>query len=268
MQKSLIVIKLGGSALTDKKRIYTPRNPIINQAARQVAAITKKFRVVLVHGAGSYGHIPVRKFGLAHGFKTLKQLKGLAATKLKLLEWEALLDDVFLKHQIPTTPFVASNFIVTKKGRIISAELNPLKNWLRLGCVPTTGGDIVPDCDYGFSILSGDQLAAYIAMKLKARRLIFATDVDGVFDSDPKLNRQAALLTDLTQSLASRLLMKAGSRTTPDVTGGMAGKIKEAIIAADHGIPVYFINLTKDERLQKVAFGQEVLASRILPRLS
>ena len=265
MRKPLIVIKLGGSALTDKTLIYTPRPAIIQEAARQVATIIEKCSLVLVHGAGSYGHIPVRKFGLTGGFKSPKQLKGLATTKLSLLQWEATLDKAFLRHGIPSVPFVASDFVVTKKGRIIAAELNPLKIWLRLGCVPTTGGDIVPDCENGFSILSGDQLASFIAIKLKARLLIFATDVDGIYDSDPKLNRQAHLLRDLTTSEA-RSLVKVTAGTMHDVTGGMAGKIREAIIAANHGIPVYFINLTKDDRLQKVAQGQEVINSRIVPQ--
>jgi isopentenyl phosphate kinase len=45
----------------------------------------------------------------------------------------------------------------------------------------------------------------------------------------------------------------------------MAGKIVEAVAAASRGIPVYFINLTKNDRLAKVAFNEEVLCSKILP---
>ncbi len=264
MQKPLVVIKLGGSALTDKKRIYTPRMQMIHRAAEQIAVVRKSLFVVLVHGAGSYGHIPVRTFGLEKGFTGHEQIRGLAETKSKLLEWEAIIDRVFLKHEVPLTPFLASDFIVTKKGRIVSAELKPLRIWTRLGCVPITGGDIVPDISNGFSILSGDQLAAYIAIKLKAKRLVYGVDVDGIFDSNPKLNPKARLLTDLGPNSASRLVLKALSKTAPDVTGGMAGKIKEAVVAAKHQIPVYFVNMTRDKRLQKAVFGQRVLCSRIL----
>lgn len=265
MQKPLVVIKLGGSVLTDKKRIYTPRMQMIHRAAEQIAAVRKRFSIVLVHGAGSYGHIPVTRFGLEDGFTGPKQLKRLAVTKFKLLEWERILDETFLKHEVPLTPFLASDFIVTRKGRIVSAELEPLRIWMRLGCVPITGGDIVPDISKGFSILSGDQLAAYMASKLKAARLVYGVDVDGIFDSNPKLNPKAQLLTDLAPSLASRLMAKPTFRTASDVTGGMGGKIKEAVIAARHQIPVYFVNMAKDKRLQKAALGQRVLCSRILP---
>jgi isopentenyl phosphate kinase len=264
LDKPLVVIKLGGSALTDKTRIYTPRIPVIHSAARQVAEIRKTNSIILVHGAGSYGHIPVRKYGLQHGLKSPKQLKGLSSTKVKLLEWETLLDEVLLRYRIPVIPFLASDF-VTGNGRIVSAELKPLVSWLRLGCVPITGGDIVPDIRTGFSILSGDQIAAFIAIKLKATRLVYAVDVDGVFNANPSLDSEAQLLETLTPSSVAGLVSKAPSGTTPDVTGGMAGKLRESIYAARHHIPVCFVNLTKQDRLRKAALGQKVISSRLIP---
>lgn len=263
MHKPLVVIKLGGSALTDKNRIYTPRLSVIRSAAKQVAEISKSCSVVLVHGAGSYGHIPVRKFGLQHGFKRPSQVGGLAETKFKLLEWEKLLDKMLLKRNIPIVPLLASDFILTKNGRIASAELGPMASWLRLGCVPITGGDIVPDVHKGFAILSGDQIAAFIAIRFRAKRLVYALDVDGIFDANPNLHPRAHLLGNLTPLSASNLMAKASSGTTPDVTGGMAGKIREAVQVAKHRIPVYFVRLTKNERLRKAALGQPVLCSRI-----
>ena len=264
MRKPIIVIKLGGSALTDKSRIYTPRISTIHRAASQIAVIAKKFSVMLVHGAGSFGHISVEKYGLAHGFKSRRQLKGLARTKFKLLEWESMLDEILLRHKIPLMPFVTSSFVVAKKGRIVSADLEPLRGCLRLGCVPSAGGDVVTDLDDGFSIVSGDQLAAYVAVKLRASSLIFGIDVDGIFDSDPKVNKRAQLLERMRPSFASKVVSRTEQRTTPDVTGGMAGKIKEAAIAARHGVPVCFVNLTKPERLEKAAFNRPVLCSKIV----
>jgi len=264
LHKPLVVIKLGGSALTDKRRIYTPRIPAIQYAARQVAEIRKHCSVVLVHGAGSYGHIPVRKYGLQHGLKSPKQLKGLSSTKFKLLEWEGLLNEIFLKHTVPVISFLPSDFVITERGRIISADLNPLADWLRLGCVPITGGDIVPDTSDGFSILSGDQIAAFIAVRLKARRLVYGVDVDGIFNVDPNRNRKAQLIETLTPASAARLFSRVISGTTPDVTGGMAGKIRESLAAARHRIPVYFVNLTRDDRLRKAALGQNVVGSRLM----
>jgi isopentenyl phosphate kinase len=239
---------------------------MIHSAASQVAEIRKDCSVILIHGAGSYGHIPVKKYGLQQGWKSPRQLRGLSSTKLKLLEWENLLDKILLEHGVPVIPFLASDFFVTEKGRIISARLKPLASWLRLGCVPITGGDIVPDSRNGFSILSGDQIAAFIAIRMKATRLIYAVDVDGVFNANPALDSHAQLLETLTASSAAHLISKVISGTNHDVTGGMAGKISESLSATRHRIPVHFVNLTKNERLRKAAMGQQVTSSRLIPR--
>ena len=265
MGKPLIVIKLGGSALTDKTKIYTPRMSAIRKAAKQVADLAGAFSIILVHGAGSYGHISAKRWDLAAGFKKRSQLTGLSTTKLKLLEWEAILSDVFLSLRIQIFPMSTSDFVVTSNGRISLADLGPVRKWLSLGCVPSLGGDLVADLRKGFAILSGDQLAAYLAIRLRATRLIFGTDVDGIFDSNPKLNSQARLLKALSSSDASRLTRAARLTNASDVTGGMAGKIREAIGAAKKGIPVDFVNLAKGERLKSVALGRNAPYTRILP---
>jgi isopentenyl phosphate kinase len=265
MQKPLIVAKLGGAALTDKRRIYTPHPAEISRAAKQIANLRNRFSFIIVHGAGSYGHIPVERYGLKSGLKNPAQLKGLSRTKSKLLEWEIVLESAFLKQGVPLVPMSASDFVITRSGRIHFADLDPLRNWLRIGCIPSTGGDIVTDLRYGFSILSGDQLAAFIATSLHASRLIFATDVDGIFDSDPKKNPEARLIAELTASSALRLKTKQQTSAVPDVTGGMAGKIMEAAQAASKGVPVQFVNLTKNKRLEKAVVNQKVIGSKILP---
>ncbi|HXZ97872.1 MAG TPA: isopentenyl phosphate kinase, partial [Candidatus Acidoferrum sp.] len=208
---------------------------------------------------------PVRQWRLESGLRSRRQLKGLAVTKSKLLEWEEIFNRIFLNHQIPLIPFLASDFVVTRKGRISSADLRPLRNWLRIGCVPSTGGDIVSDLKNGFSVLSGDQLAAYLAIQLKASRLIFGTDVDGIFSADPKSEPHAHLIGELTASTALHAAARARVSDTPDVTGGMAGKIVEATRAASSGIPVYFVNLTLDNRLADVGLNPKVPCSKIIP---
>jgi len=222
--------------------------------------------LIVVHGAGSYGHIPVKRWGLGSGYRSRDQLKGLAATKSRLVEWEMIFDATFLSCKVPLMPVSASDFVVARGGRISSVDLNSIRNWLKIGCVPSVGGDIVTDLKTGFSVVSGDQLAAYLAVRLRAARLVFGTDVDGLYEANAKLHPAAKMLTELTATSARRAIAGATVSIAPDVTGGMAGKIIEATAAASKGIPVWFINLTKNERLTKAALGQEVRGTRILPK--
>jgi isopentenyl phosphate kinase len=257
------VIKLGGAALTDKKIICTPRMRVIRSAANQVAEIQATRSVLLVHGAGSYGHIPVKRFGLSKGYRGPAQLKGLSQTKFQLLEWESTLDRVFLQHKIPILPFLPSNFIVARRGRIVSCDIDPIKASIKLGCIPIAGGDIVSDTSKGFSIVSGDQLAAYMAIALRATMLVFATDVDGIFNSDPKMKDEAQLIQKLHISNMRRIGTDI-SETVTDVTGGMKGKLEEAATAASNGIPVFFVNLLKGSRLQDLVLGKQVTCSEVI----
>ena len=257
------MIKLGGAALTDKTRIYTPRFKTLHSAARQLTAIKKRWSVILVHGAGSYGHIPVKTFGLSKGYHDQTQLRGLGETKFRLLEWEFTIDEVFLQHNVPIVPFVTSCYTVARRGRILSCDIDPIKTWIKLGCVPSTGGDIVSDVSAGFSIVSGDQLAAYLAIALKARMLIFATDVDGIFDADPKTRQSAHLIKEISVSSIRRISTDMG-RTITDVTGGMKNKLEEAAAAAFNGIPVFFVNLLKGNRMQDLVLGRRAVCSELV----
>ena len=261
--KPLVVIKLGGAALTDKTRIYTPRVRIIHSAARQIATIRKTHSVLIVHGAGSYGHIPVKRFGLVDGFHNSAQLKGLSATKFRLLQWEVKLNRIFLQHEIPVVPFQPSSYTIARNGRIRSCEIDPIKATIRLGCIPSMGGDIVSDAATGFSIVSGDQLAAYMAVALKASMLVFATDVDGIFNVNPKTQKHAHLIEKLYASNMSGTTTGLSPNIT-DVTGGMRGKLVEAATAASKGISVFFVNLLKANRLRDLILGKRVICSEIV----
>ncbi|MGD0422704.1 MAG: isopentenyl phosphate kinase [Candidatus Bathyarchaeia archaeon] len=258
MRKPLVVIKLGGAALTDKRKIYTARTNVVRSAARQIAAVTSRFTVIIVHGAGSYGHLPVKQFGLSRGFRNARQLKGLSETKFRLLGWELMLEEIFMQYKIPVIPLTPSDYVIARNGRIDTCNLSPIKEWMRLGCIPSTGGDIVPDVSTGFSVVSGDQLAVHIAVSLGASKLIFATDVDGIFDSDPKQNRKARLMRVVQTRNVQRIAAKVRPDIT-DVTGGMEGKIEEAALAASKGIPVFFVNLVKGNRLRDVVLGHKLV---------
>jgi isopentenyl phosphate kinase len=264
LPKPLVVIKLGGAALTDKTRIYTPRVRIIHSAARQIATIRKTRSVLLLHGAGSYGHIPVKRFDLVKGFHNSAQLKGLSETKFRLLQWESKLNRIFLQHEIPIVPFQPSCYTIARRGRIFSCEIDSIKAMIRLGCTPSIGGDIVSDVSTGFSIISGDQLAAYMAIALKARMLVFATDVDGIFNVNPKTQKRAQLIEKLDASSIRRITTTGVSQNITDVTGGMKGKLEEAATAASNGIPVFFVNLLKGNRLQDLILGKRVICSEVV----
>ncbi|MFB0543187.1 MAG: amino acid kinase, partial [Candidatus Bathyarchaeia archaeon] len=97
-------------------------------------------------------------------------------------------------------------------------------------------------------------------LELGASRLIFGVDVDGVYTSDPKLNPDARLLESLSLREAEDMA-DIGSAATTDVTGGMLGKIREALPVVEAGIPVLILNAGKPHSIFKALRGERVIGT-------
>jgi len=263
LKKGPTIIKLGGSVITDKRREFFARLDMIERISREIAKI--KTRIILIHGAGSFGHPIVKKYDLHLGYRNKRQLEALSETKSRLIDLDKILIGLLRKHGVPVVPFMPSSFILARRGRIIRADLQPLKTFLELGIVPLLCGDVVPDGEMGFSVISGDQIAIYLAGTMKARLVIFGCDVDGVYSADPKKNPNATLIEVVTPSTFKNLLQSVSEPASPDVTGGMLGKIRESLRLVEKGIDVVIMNLTRPKDLLKLVEGKKISCTRLAP---
>lgn len=262
MKEGPIIIKLGGSVITDKRREFVANLGMIERISREIAKIRAK--MILIHGAGSFGHPIVKKHKLHLGYKK-SQLGALSETKSRLIDLDKILIRRLRKHGVPVVPFMPSSFMLASGGRIIRADLQPLRALSELGVVPLLCGDIVPDVKMGFSVISGDQIAIYLAERMKAHLVIFGCDVDGVYSADPKKNPNATLIEVVTPSSFRNLLQIVSEPAMPDVTGGMLGKIRESLRLVEKGIDVVIMNLTRPEDLVKLVEGKKVSCTRLAP---
>jgi isopentenyl phosphate kinase len=83
-------------------------------------------------------------------------------------------------------------------------------------------------------------------------------DTDGLYDADPKVEKNSKLYTHLTVSELENIKSKLGGSTAADVTGGMLGKVSELIPAVAQGIPVTMVNAVKPNRVYKALMGEAV----------
>ena len=119
---------------------------------------------------------------------------------------------------------------------------------ISMSLVPVLYGDSVLDEEQGFSILSGDQLMATLAIVFESKRIIIGVDVDGLYDDDPKVNPNAELFRRISLRELKAFLGKIGKSTTVDVTGGMFGKMFELIPALEEGVEVEIVNAKRVNR--------------------
>jgi isopentenyl phosphate kinase len=234
----------------------------MHRIARELAV--RKEKLVLLNGAGSFGHIPVKRHKLNEGFNPRK-VQSFAETKLQLLKLQETLVSILCSHGVPAIPFTSSSFMLARSGRLCRVELAAVREFLDLGLVPLFGGDLVPDLEEGWRVVSADQMASSIAPRLGASMIIYGTDVDGLYSSDPKTHRGAELIRTLHCRDIRKVMRSVLGSTTPDVTSGMRGKLLEAERAARRGIQVVVMNLTRPEDLHAVLEGRSGRWTRIVP---
>ena len=238
----MILIKLGGSIITNKQKPLTPNISAINKIAIQLKKVREP--IIIVHGGGSFGHYWSVRYDM-HTKPAKYNKKGVAIVKNSMIELNKIILDSFLKNNLnpyclPPTDFMSGDKANTKK----------VKEILRIakdGLVPVSYGDVLWHGQNKFYILSGDRIMGILAKVLKPRLAIFVLNVDGVY-SDMKTKK---LLHEIKGQKTS--ISKVGM----DVTGGMTRKIKEAIMISKGGVNVFLVNGNKPERIVNAIKGKK-----------
>lgn len=246
----MIIIKAGGSAITKKSEDFTPNMEVISNIAQEIKDAGRV--VILVHGAGSYGHPIAKKYSLGKGYVDEYQLKGFSETRSSISELDTIILKALMQNGLtPVKIGTFSNFI-TSNGRIVEFHKEPLLRAIELGLLPVFTGDLVFDRSRVFSILSGDQIVSYLSKLLKPSRVIFGTDVDGIYTGDPK-KEKAKLIENISEENINEVFKFA--KSTGDASGGMEGKFSEIFSIFDLGIEIDVINLTKKGNLSDTLHG-------------
>ena len=249
-EAKLTILKIGGSVITDKNGELAARTEAINRLAEEIQKANLG-NLVIVHGGGSFGHPTAQKYGIKDGLKEDAQKVGFAETHHVMTVLNGLVMDALVWHNIPALSVTPSSCVITENGRIKFFEQTILETLLNMGFAPVLYGDAVLDEKLGFTVLSGDQIVAYLARKFDAGKIVIGVDTDGLYDADPKEAKNPKFYPHLTLSELKEIKEKIRGSTAADVTGGMLGKINELVPAVEQGIPVAIVNAAKPNRIYK-----------------
>jgi len=265
LKPNLIVLKLGGSVITIKEKPLTPNNEAIKRLAKEIKQAETK-QLILIHGGGSFGHPIAKKYKINEGFKDAQQIAGFSETRQAMTQLNKIILDALIQAGIPAVTLQPSAFITTDKGRIKHIETEAIQGLLKLGVTPVLYGDAVLDQTLGFTILSGDQLAAKTALQLNAKRIIIGADVDGLYTTDPKADPSARLIQQITPKELEKLQGRIGGSKATDVTGGMLGKTLELIPAVKRGVGAIIVNALKPNNVYKALKDEKIKGTKIEAR--
>jgi glutamate 5-kinase len=231
-----MVVKVGSSSLTTQDgEIAGPRIEAL--AAALAARRGDGTHLVLVSsGAIASGLAPL---GLARRPKDLATQQAAASVGQGLLI--ARYTAAFARHGIRTGQVLLSADDLMRRTHYRNAQ-RTLDRLLELGVLPVVNeNDTVATDEIRFG--DNDRLAALVAHVTRAGALILLSDVDGLYDGDPRLG-EAQLITEVRDQadlkgvrLGRGLKAGQGTQTAQKGIGGMATKVEAALIATTAGIP-------------------------------
>ena len=257
-----ILIKLGGSLITDKTKAKTFRPERVRRIARQVLRLrdhSQSIRMIIGHGSGSFGHFEARKYRTLEGVRTERERQGFVQVGAVAAELSQLVLNEFHAAGSPTMRFQPSSTIVASDRRIQSFDIRALSMALDRQLIPLIHGDIALDENIGGTIISTEDLFAHLVGKLGVQQIILLGEARGVLDHNGELIPRIT-----PNSLADVRSALAGSHGV-DVTGGMLQKVDSMVaLVRDHpSLSVVIADGGRDNVLLDLLIRRQSIGTRI-----
>jgi isopentenyl phosphate kinase len=211
----VIVVKFGGSVITEKDRRETLDGATLDALADAVADTDED--LVVVHGAGSFGH----HYADEHGAGVDTGIRDIDAIMDIHVAMKTLNSFVLARLQergVPAVPVHPFSVGRRDAAGTLSLPLEQVATMVDEGFVPVLHGDGVVHEGEGVTILSGDEVAVRLARDLDADRVGMVSTVPGVLDESGDVVERIEHIEDVAAVL--------GGSDATDVTGGMAGKVR------------------------------------------
>lgn len=265
MQKSVVLIKLGGAIITNKEMPMQLRPDVLNRLVKEIAKARRDrpdTLFVVGHGQGSFGHVPAGKYKTMQGFIHEDSRFGMAIVQDSAAQLNRLVVHAFLEEGIPAVSMYPSNSLVTKGRQVDSFCVEVFEEYIKQGMFPITGGDVIVDREQGCTIWSTEEVLAFFAQEFVKKgwnvgKIIHVTEVDGFYDL------QGKIIDHLTAKTWPEFKSAVTSTKGFDVTGGMMTKIEESLNLVSQGIESNIISGLKKNNLYNVLTDGEWTGTRI-----
>jgi isopentenyl phosphate kinase len=275
--KELVFIKLGGSLITDKTKPYTPLLDVMDDLTHQIATTLQtrpNLRLVIGHGAGSFGHVAASEYKTRDGYPRPSPLihrerdttednywQGFAEVWYQASSLNRYVMEALHKAGLKTIALPPSSSVIASNGQVSVWETTPISMALAVGIIPVIFGDVVFDEIRGGTILSTENLFAYLVKALNPERILLAGLEDAVWEDFPARTRK---IERITPQSFEELKHGVGKSAAADVTGGMEAKVIEMLelVKENPGLKVQIFSGTEPGNLGRAIAG-ELLGTEI-----
>jgi glutamate 5-kinase len=227
-----IVIKIGSNVLTDARGRLNRRS--FRRIAAQIKRLHKQGRQIILVSSGAVV-CGMERLKIDFARRTIPQKQAAAAVG------QSLLMNYYTKflRPIPAGQVLLTAFATSNKERAQNLH-NTIEQLLRMRAIPIINENdsvVVEEIKFG----DNDTLSARVAALVKAHKLLIMTDIDGLYDSDPRAHPRARLLR-VVDKVTPEIIKMAGGAGSHKGTGGMFSKVQAAELATKAGVETYIVN--------------------------
>jgi isopentenyl phosphate kinase len=244
-----VILKIGGSVITEKGTASSAKKDEIDRISQEIASFIAEAdsALILVHGAGSFGHPQASKW-LIDGFNA----QGVYLTHSSVKVLNSIVLDSLNNAGIRALPVHPLGSCLLEDGKIFDFQVGQIKLMLEKDIVPVLHGDVVMDRVRGAGVLSGDRIVPYLASVMSASGIGAGSDVDGVLDD------AGNVIKKITPHSFIDIKKHIQGSASVDVTGGMLGKVSEFVELAKKGISSRIFNASRKGMVSKFLYGEDV----------
>jgi isopentenyl phosphate kinase len=255
MVDHLLVLKLGGSLITNKQKpsvVLRERIDVFSRELRSFRDEWPEVDLVLGVGSGSVGHFVAHRYGLRNGAASPREFLGMCITHNKVTNLSVAIVRALLSQGLPAFTLSSASMITSTDGMAAVVNFKPVGILLSRHCIPVLQGDTICDEVAGTYVMSTEDIL-HEAIKSLWRRyevvtVAYLSDVSGVLDESGRPISHLGPRDDII--LRGRL--------GHDVTGGILSKVATARRTAQYSDAVYIVDGKLPNVLERVIRHGEV----------
>jgi isopentenyl phosphate kinase len=276
--KEFVIIKFGGSVITDKSTPFRARPETIDQLSQNIAAALQKkeMALIIVHGGGSFGHPLAHQYQINKGIDPSipNQIFGIARTHHAMEDLNRYIVDSLIANSLPVMTFSTFSSFIKEINSNVKITCGPqLVAALSHQMIPVFYGDILFAENGNARIISGDEIiltlceffGEYANKEYRISKVIFAFDQDGVLRR--KSAGEPAEIEVISEIAASHITTISPIQLQDhiDVTGSIGGKFRRIEQIGRLGLSTQIINGNCPQRLFSAMLGNPTLSTTIIP---
>lgn len=247
-----MVVKVGTSSITMGGD--TASSEFMDSVAGQVRRLKDDGKEVLLVTSGAIG-IGLKTMGVDPKTRDIKLRQAAASVGQSILmqKW----NESFQKYKVTIAQILITLDDYSVRETVLNLN-NTIDALLKHGVVPIFNeNDAICVKEIGAVFGDNDTLSAVIASRTDADLLVILSDVDGLYDKNPKIYEDARLVS-VVEDISESIMDMAGDPTTSVGVGGMKTKIKAAAICKDAGCRMIIASSAENDVIVRAAEGDEI----------